>query len=94
MASVQRSSHQKRIEALRSELRDHDYRYYVHAQPTISDSQYDALMRELMELEKLHPDLMTPDSPTHRVGGTPTKEFPTVTHSVPMLSLANTYSES
>jgi DNA ligase (NAD+) len=94
MVSVERSSDKKRIDALRSELRDHDYRYYVLAQPTVSDSQYDALMRELMELEKLHPELITPDSPSHRVGGTPTKEFPAVTHSVPMLSLANTYNEA
>lgn len=93
MVSPQRSSDKKRIEALQAELRAHDYRYYVLAQPTISDSQYDALMRELMELEKLHPELVTPDSPTHRVGGMPTKEFPTVTHAVPMLSLANTYDE-
>jgi len=93
MVPVQRSSDKKRIEALRSELREHDYRYYVLAQPTISDSQYDALMRELMELEELHPELLAPDSPSHRVGGTPTKEFPTVTHTVPMLSLANTYNE-
>lgn len=93
MASVQRPSYQKRIESLRSELQDHDYRYYVLAQPTISDSQYDALMRELVELERFHPELITPDSPTHRVGGAPTKEFPPVTHSVPMLSLANTYNE-
>lgn len=93
MATVERSSVKKRLEALRSELRDHDHRYYVLAQPTISDSGYDALMRELVELEKLHPELITPDSPSHRVGGTPTKEFPTVTHSVPMLSLANTYNE-
>jgi DNA ligase (NAD+) len=93
MVSAQRSSDKKRIEALRSELREHDHRYYVLAQPTISDPEYDALMRELMELERLHPDLLTPDSPSHRVGGMPTKEFPTVSHSVPMLSLANTYNE-
>ncbi len=94
MASVERSSDKKRIEALRSQLREHDHRYYVLAQPSISDSEYDSLMRELMELEKLHPELLTPDSPSHRVGGVPTKDFPTVTHSVPMLSLANTYNES
>jgi DNA ligase (NAD+) len=93
MASVERSSDKKRIEALRSELREHDHRYYVLAQPTISDSQYDALMRELMEFERLHPELKTLDSPSHRVGGAPTKEFPTVIHTIPMLSLANTYNE-
>jgi DNA ligase (NAD+) len=93
MASEQRSSLPKRIETLRSQIRAHDQRYYVLAQPTISDVEYDSLMRELMELEHLHPELVTPDSPSQRVGATPTKEFPTVNHSVPMLSLANTYSE-
>lgn len=93
MASSQRLSVAKRIEALRSELRQHDYRYYVLAQPTISDSQYDCLLRELIELERLHPEMLTPDSPSQRVGGTPTKEFPSIKHSVPMLSLANTYDE-
>ncbi len=93
MAPVQRSSPQKRIETLRSQLREHDYRYYVLAQPSISDAEYDTLMRELTELEKLHPELQSADSPSLRVGGAPTKEFPPVTHAVPMLSLSNTYSE-
>ena len=83
----------KRVEALRTQLREHDYRYYVLAQPVISDLAYDKLMRELLDLEKEHPELAAPDSPTQRVGGEPTKEFPTVTHDVPMLSLSNTYSE-
>lgn len=83
----------RRIEELRKILREHDYRYYVLAQPTISDAQYDRLMQELLELEHARPDLATPDSPTQRVGGEPTKEFPTVTHAVPMLSLSNTYNE-
>jgi DNA ligase (NAD+) len=81
------------IEKLRKELREHDYRYYVLAQPSISDAEYDQLMRRLIELEKAHPELLTPDSPSQRVGGQPTKEFPTVTHSTPMLSLSNVYSE-
>ncbi|MGC9092879.1 MAG: NAD-dependent DNA ligase LigA [Bacteroidota bacterium] len=81
----------ERIENLRNEIREHDYRYYVLAQPTISDYEYDQLMRELEELERQHPELITPDSPTQRVGGQPTKEFPTVTHTTPMLSLANAY---
>ncbi len=93
MAPAQRSSLQKRIDALRTELRQHDYRYYVLAQPTVSDAEYDALMRELVELERLHPEFMAPDSPSLRVGGAPTKEFPTVTHRIPMLSLSNTYNE-
>ncbi len=87
------STIQHEIESLRKELSDHDYRYYVLAQPTIADEAYDALMRRLTEIEQQHPDLITPDSPTQRVGGKPAKEFSTVTHIVPMLSLANTYSE-
>jgi DNA ligase (NAD+) len=84
---------QKRAEQLCKELHDHDYRYYVLAEPVIADEQYDRLMRELQELEKQYPDLRSPDSPTQRVGGEPTKEFRTVVHDPPMLSLANTYSE-
>ena len=83
----------KRMEKLRAQLREHDHRYYVLAEPTISDEEYDRLMRELVDLETTHPDLVTPDSPSHRVGGLPTKEFPTVAHAVPMLSLSNTYNE-
>jgi len=82
-----------RIEKLRKEIRDHDYRYHVLAEPTITDAEYDKLMRELIELESAHPKLLTPDSPSQRVGGEPTKEFPTVTHRIPMLSLSNVYSE-
>jgi DNA ligase (NAD+) len=83
----------KRIESLRAQLREHDYRYYVLAQPTISDREYDRLMRALVDLEKAYPETITPDSPSQRVGGQPTKEFQTVTHAVPMLSLSNTYNE-
>ncbi len=83
----------KRLERLRAQLRDHDYRYYVLAEPTITDDEYDRLLRELLDLETAHPDLVTPDSPSQRVGGQPTKEFPTVVHDVPMLSLSNTYNE-
>ena len=82
-----------RVDRLRKELHEHDYRYYVLAEPTITDAQYDALMRELQDLEERHPDLRSPDSPTQRVGGEPTKVFATVTHNPPMLSLANSYSE-
>ena len=63
----------ERIEQLRKEIREHDYRYYVLAEPIISDFEYDMLMRELIELEKQYPELITPDSPTQRVGGQPTK---------------------
>jgi DNA ligase (NAD+) len=83
----------QRAERLRNEIREHDYRYYVLAEPTISDQKYDALMRELERLERSYPELTTSDSPTQRVGGEVTKEFATVTHAPPMLSLANSYSE-
>lgn len=82
-----------RIASLRKELHEHDYRYYVLAEPTISDEVYDTLMRELHDLEQQYPEVQSPDSPTQRVGGMPTKEFATVTHDPPMLSLANSYSE-
>ena len=82
-----------RIEKLRQEIRDHEYRYYVAAEPTMSDYEFDQLMRELQRLEEEHPDLLTPDSPTQRVGGEPAKEFPSHTFSIPMLSLENAYSE-
>lgn len=84
----------EKIESLREELRKHDRLYYVEAAPVISDEEYDRLLKELERLERDHPEYITPDSPTQRVGGTPTKEFPTVRHTVPMRSLANTYEES
>lgn len=83
----------RRVEQLRKQLHDHDYRYYVLAEPVITDEHYDRLMRELQLLEEENPSFRSPDSPTQRVGGEPTKEFGTVTHDPPMLSLANTYSE-
>jgi DNA ligase (NAD+) len=83
----------RKVEQLRKDLRDHDYRYYVLAEPSISDEQYDALMHELQDIEHQYPELQSPDSPTQRVGGEPTKTFDTVTHNPPMLSLANSYSE-
>ena len=83
----------RRVEELRKELHHHDHLYYNLAQPAISDEQYDDLMRELQDLERAHPELVTPDSPTQRVGGEPTKVFPTVRHTAQMLSLANTYTE-
>lgn len=84
---------QRQAEKLRAALRRHDHEYYILSQPSISDMDYDLLMQQLIDLEKQYPALVTPDSPTQRVGGAPSKEFPTVTHDVPMLSLANTYSE-
>jgi len=87
------SSIGKKIEALREQIRGHDYKYYVLAQPAISDEEYDKLLKELDSLEKEHPELITPDSPTQRVGSDLTKEFKPVEHKIPMLSLSNTYSE-
>jgi DNA ligase (NAD+) len=78
---------------LAEELRRHDHAYYVLAQPTLSDRDYDRLYHELLDLEKEFPALATPDSPSQRVGGTPLKEFKPVQHIVPMLSLDNTYSQ-
>jgi DNA ligase (NAD+) len=82
-----------RIAQLREEIREHEYRYYVLDQPSISDYDFDQLMRELKQLEAENPDLVTPDSPTQRVGGEPAKEFPSHRFSRPMLSLENAYSE-
>ncbi len=86
-------SDKEKIEKLRSEIKKHDYNYYVLAEPVISDREYDALMQELIELEKKHPELITPDSPTQRVGGQALKTFRQIKHKVPMLSLANTYTK-
>lgn len=83
----------KRIEELRTELRRHEHLYYVMDAPEISDAEYDALMNELKRLEVEHPELLTPDSPTQRVGGKPAEGFKKVRHSRPMLSLDNAYSE-
>jgi DNA ligase (NAD+) len=85
-------SDRKRLESLREEIRRHDRLYYLEAAPEISDREYDKLYRELLDLEKKHPDWVTPDSPTQRVGGEPLEEFKTVKHAIPMLSIGNTYS--
>lgn len=87
------SAAQPRIEALRDEVSKHNDRYYQQAAPTISDQEYDALYRELVELEAAHPALIAADSPTQRVGGAPLAEFVSITHRTPMLSLENTYSQ-
>jgi len=86
------SNIQKKINELRKLIRKHDRLYYVLNQPEISDREYDALYKELEDLEKQHPQFIIPDSPTQRVGGKPITEFATVTHSKPMLSISNTYS--
>jgi DNA ligase (NAD+) len=83
----------KRIEQLREQIEHHNYRYYVLDDPEIPDARFDALMRELEELERTHPDLVTPDSPTQRVGGAVSREFAEVQHDPPMLSLENAFSE-
>ena len=83
----------ERYEKLKSEIEEHNYRYYVLANPIISDEEYDKLFKELLELEKKYPELKAPDSPTQRIGGIVLDEFKKVPHSVPMLSLDNTYNE-
>lgn len=88
------SSAEARVEKLRDEIRRHDHAYYVLARPTISDREYDALLRELIELERQHPELAAPDSPTVRVGGEPIDKFSAVEHTVPMMSIDNTYNEA
>jgi len=81
----------KNIEQLREEINTHNYKYYVENSPTISDYEFDQLLKKLEDLEKQFPDLVTPDSPTQRVGGEPVEGFESAEHKVPMLSLANTY---
>jgi DNA ligase (NAD+) len=82
----------RKIDKLRTEIRHHEHLYYVLDKPAISDAEYDALMNELKRLEAAHPDLVTPDSPTQRVGGKPAEGFRKERHSRPMLSLDNAYS--
>ncbi len=83
----------RQIEHLRKEINRHNRLYYVEAQPEISDREFDELLKKLADLEAKHPELVTPDSPTQRVGGEPIAGFKTVTHAVPMMSIDNTYSE-
>ncbi len=84
---------EKRIEELRAEIRRHEHLYYVMDAPAISDAEFDTLMKELKKLEAEHPELVTSDSPTQRVGGKPAEGFQKVRHSRSMLSLDNAYSE-
>ncbi len=81
-----------RIDQLCEELQEHNYRYYVLAQPVISDYEFDHKLKELERLEAAYPEFVRPDSPSLRVGGEPTKNFPSVKHKYPMLSLSNSYS--
>ncbi|MCA9218629.1 MAG: NAD-dependent DNA ligase LigA [Planctomycetales bacterium] len=82
----------QQIEQLREQIREHDHKYYVLAQPTISDLEYDRLLQQLTKLEEAHPELVTPDSPTQRVGDAPVPHLNQFDHLVPMLSIDNTYS--
>lgn len=82
----------RKLEALRAEIRQHDYRYYVLNAPSVSDHEYDRLLQSLRDLEAAHPELITPDSPTQRIGDQPVEGFASVPHAVPMLSMDNTYS--
>ncbi|MGB4017935.1 MAG: NAD-dependent DNA ligase LigA, partial [Syntrophomonadaceae bacterium] len=86
------TSPQERAEQLREQLRTHDHHYYVLDDPLISDREYDLLMQELLELEKKHPELITSDSPTQRVGGKPLDKFNPIVHRQPLLSLDNAFS--
>ncbi|NIQ03552.1 MAG: NAD-dependent DNA ligase LigA, partial [Nitrospinaceae bacterium] len=85
-------SEKKELERLRREIHRHDHLYYVENRPEISDREYDRLMQRLKTLETKHPDWITPDSPTQRVGGKVAEKFEAVRHRIPMLSLDNTYS--
>ncbi|MBC7287798.1 MAG: NAD-dependent DNA ligase LigA [Armatimonadetes bacterium] len=87
MARLSLEEARKRAEELRKEINYHNYRYYVLDSPVISDAEYDALMAELREIEEQYPELITPDSPTQRVGAPPREELPAYTHRLPMLSL-------
>jgi len=91
---MQKEEAQNQINQLVKELNDHNFRYYVLADPVISDYEFDMLLEKLTALEKEYPEFMQPDSPTQRVGGTITSEFASARHTYPMLSLSNTYSES
>jgi DNA ligase (NAD+) len=91
MPNLTRRSLQNKIEALRDEIRHHDELYHVHDNPEVADVEYDALFARLKALEEKHTELITPDSPTQRVGGRPAESFPKVVHRRPMLSLDNSY---
>lgn len=84
----------QRLQELREQINYHNYRYYVLDQPEISDAEFDRLMQELLRLEEHYPELVTPDSPTQRVGAPPLEKFETVEHRIPMLSLENAFSEA
>jgi DNA ligase (NAD+) len=87
------TSVKEKIEQLRNVIRYHDRKYYIENKPEITDYEYDQLLKELQHLEKLHPELVMPDSPSQRVGGEPLTQFLTIEHRIPMLSIDNTYSD-
>src|SRR2546428_13658137 len=89
LRAMTRADAAQRITELREQVHHHDYLYYVEARPEVSDAEYDALMRELRDLEASFPDLVTADSPTQRVAGAPTHVFKSAEHHDAMLSLAN-----
>ena len=91
--SAEEDRPEARARGLRQQIDEHNYRYYVLDNPVISDAEYDRLLRELERLEHVHPELVTPDSPTQRVGAAPSEGFETVEHDIPMLSLGNAFSE-
>jgi DNA ligase (NAD+) len=93
VSNVTHEQAEKRLKELREKLRYHSYLYYVLNKPKISDYEYDMMFQELLALEKKFPDLVTPDSPSHRVGAEPAKEFKTVYHKIPMLSLGNAFDD-
>lgn len=84
----------KQVEDLREQIRLHDYQYYVVAEPTISDLQYDRLLQHLTAWEKRFPSLVTPESPTQKIGDQPVEGLRQVAHRIPMLSIENTYTEA
>jgi DNA ligase (NAD+) len=84
----------KKIDKLREQINFHAHRYYELDDPLVADSEYDQLFQELLKLEELYPELITPDSPTQRVGGIPLAEFKPVRHTHPMLSLENAFNEN
>ena len=88
------SDAQKRVAELREQLEKANYEYYILDSPTLDDFAYDALLRELQELEAKHPELITPESPTQRVGVAPGNRFAPVEHARPMLSLSNAFDET
>src|ERR1700674_5793573 len=92
MAKAAPAAVKKEIEELREKLRYHEYRYYVLDDPEISDAAFDRMMDRLKEMETAHPELITPDSPSQRVGGAPREGFQTLRHARPMLSLDNAFS--